>query len=223
MGVLTQTTAEVQENLNWYISKTEGEGIKVDTTTPTFPWVDLIGLVQPDSSNPTTAPSKEVFQTGVNAYAYAINDELDTVFHIPHDWVTGSAPLVHLHWAHNGTAISGAFTVGVIATYADRDTGIFGTPVTLADITVADTVDISTTPQYRQYVTEVPLATSGGSGTTLDCDDIEIDGLVLITFKVSAVPTITGGTVAAPFLFTADIHYQSTGIGTKNNASPFYT
>jgi hypothetical protein len=219
MGQLNETLEQVQSDMDNVWEAGSSIGIKVDQANPTFPWHDLIGLIQPDTSNPTTAPTKTEFRTGINAYAYSANDELDTTYHIPHDWLPSCDALSHLHWAHNGTAISGTLTVSAIATYSDRDTGGFGAPVTLANISVS-TPDVATIPQYMHYVTEVPLMTSGGSGTSLDSDDIEVDGLVLISFKVTSVPTVTAGDL---FIFTGDIHYQSTGIGTKQNASPFYT
>jgi len=221
MGQLTQTTAEVQSNVDWHIPKTEGTGIKVDPAAPTFPWVDLIGFVQPNTSTPpTTQPSREVFRTGVNALEYDADDEMDIVFHVPHDWVPGSDSFVHLHWAHNGTAISGDFIASINVTYSSRDGAtVFPAATTLVPISVS-TPDVATIPQYMHYVTEIPLTTASPSAAEIDSDDIEVDGMFLVTVKTTTVPTITGGHL---FIFTGDIHYQSTGIGTKNNAAPFYT
>ena len=215
---MTQTGTEVQSNLDWVIGKEDDKGIKVDLDAPTYPWMDLIGLVQPDTSSPTLEPSLETFVGSVKAYEYDLNDELHAKFHIPHDWVLGHDARIHMHWAHNGTAISGTMAFSVNAMYADRDTGIFSAK-TLDSITVA-TPDIATIPQYQHFVTEVDLTTSGGSSTTLDSDDIEVDGIIAVSFKMTAEPNITAGHL---FMFTSDVHYQSTGVGTKNNASPFYT
>ena len=217
---LTQTEEEVQSAIDWEISKASGDGIKVDTAAPTFPWHDLIGMIQPDTSNPTTSPTKEVFRTGVNAFAFNVSDEVDSVFHIPHDWVLGSDSYMHMHWAHNGTAISGNIVVGVTATYASRDGAtVFHSPVSLVNITVS-TPDIATIPQYKHFVTEVPLTTATPSANEIDSDLVEVDGIFLITAKVLTAPAVTAGDF---FIFTGDIHYQSTGIGTKQRADPFYT
>ena len=219
MGVVTQTTEEVQSNLDWHIDKTSGVGIKVDTTTPTFPWRDLIGLVLPDPVV-TTRPSIAAFQTGVNAYEYQNGDKLNCIFHMPHDYVPGSDMFLHLHWGHNGTAISGTFEATAVCSYGSRD-GVFGSPVTT---TITDAgLTIGACPQYCHPVTEVQLTAASPSAAQLDSDNLEVDGLVMVTFTVTTNPTITGGTSALPFIFTGDIHYQSTGIGTKQNASPFYT
>jgi len=187
MGVVTQTTAEVQSNLDWHIDKTEGVGIKVDTASPTFPWVDLIGLVQPNLDHPASSPEVVEFRTGINAYAYDNGDKLDCTYHIPHDWCPCSDSFVHLHWAHNGTAISGDFTVQVKVSYSSRDGAtVFPAATTLVPITVA-TTNIATTPQYKHFVTEVPLTTASPSANELDSDDIEVDGLFLISFNTRYV------------------------------------
>ena len=217
MGQLTQTTAEVQSNIDWHISKQSGEGIKVDTETPTFPWVDLIGKIIPSGeSNPVSPSLEEFFVGGPKAYAYNDNDELNCTYHIPHDWLEGTDGLIHLHWGHNGTAVSGSITVDFTATYGDRD-GVFGTPV--SGTITHDMVDIATTPQYSHIVTEVPLFTETPTANEIDRSLVEVDGVLQVTFKVNGTPSITSGDF---FIFTGDIHYQSTGIGTKNNASPFY-
>ena len=219
MGQLTQTTAEVQSAIDWHIDKTEGSGIKVDTTTPTFPWVDLIGLVLPSDDTPSTSPELDEFYVGgPKAYKYANAEELICTYHIPHDWLTDSDAHIHLHWGHNGTAVSGSITVEAVATYGSRD-GTFITPISIAPIT-HNMVDIATTPRYSHIVTEVPLFTETPTANEIDRSLVEVDGLIQVTFTVNGTPSVTGGDF---FIFTGDIHHQSTGIGTKNNASPFYT
>ena len=219
MANLTQTTAEIQSNLDWHISKAEGAGIKVDPAAPTFGWQDLESVFLPDTANPTTSPSMEVFRTGVKGYAFDASDEVVCNFHVPHDWVPNHDALCHIHWAHNGTNVAaGNLTVSAIGVYGDRG-GNFGAPITLATISHA-MVDISTTPQYCHHVTEVPLCMASPSANEFDSNDINVDGLFQITFKVTNLPTITGGDL---FIFNADMHYQTTNIGTKQNAAPFYT
>lgn len=216
---MTFTKTQVDNDISRVWPKESGNGIKVDPDAPDFAWRDIIGYIQPDTSNPTTSPTVDEFRTGIKAYEFDVNDEMHCVFHIPHDWCPCTNSFLHLHWAHNGTAITGDMTFSATVTYSSRDgSTVFPAPITTAPITVS-TVDIATTPQYKHIVTEVPLSTDGGSATTLDSNDIEVDGLILVTFKCTSHPTITNGGL---FVFTGDIHYQSTGIGTKNNAAPFY-
>lgn len=215
MGKLNKTTDEINSNLNWYISKTKGTGIKVDEDAPTFPWVDLIGFVQPNSANPQTSPTWDVFQTGVNALHYNLNDILDVVYHIPHDWVPNSDAELHVHWGNKSALVDGdTFTITPTVTYGDRD-GVFGTPVVLDDITY--TAPVEGLVQFSHPVTEVPLCRETPTSIQLDRSLINVDGVILVSFVVTSI-SITGEL----FIFTADIHHQTTGVGTKNNAAPFY-
>lgn len=56
----------------------------------------------------------------------------------------------------------------------------------------------------------------------LDTDLIEVDGVIIVALVVSTIPTITGGSPNEPFLITADIHYQSNNLATKNKAPDFW-
>ena len=54
----------------------------------------------------------------------------------------------------------------------------------------------------------------------LDTDLLEPDGVVLMRVFLSA-NTMAGAT--DPFMHYCDLHYQSTGIGTKQKTPDFYT
>jgi hypothetical protein len=204
------------------LPKGTGRGIKLDVAAPTFPWKDLIGDVSPKFSG-VGAPVRAAFRGGsVANWFYAANDLLDLIFHVPHDYLPGSDLFIHLHWGHNGTAISGSLGVDFHTTYAKgHNQANFGAEITAA-LSVS-TPDIATVPQYRHRVDEIQLSAASPTAGQLDTDDIEVDGLILITAVVTAIPTITGGTTNKPAFFTADIHYQSTGVGTKNRAPNFYS
>lgn len=199
-----------------------GKGIKVDTATPTYPWRDLEGMYIPDPGG-VNAPSLITYQGLVREYAYTATDKIDCRFHIPHDYVPGTDLYIHAHWSHIGTAISGNMVMSFAHSYAKgHNQANFSAPKTVA-ITYA-TVDIATTPQYRHRIDEVQLSSSGGSATLLDSALIEVDGLLLINLTVTGIPTITGANPNnEPFIHCIDLHYQSTGIGTKNKAPAFYS
>jgi len=203
------------------IPKTTGVGLKVDTAVPTFPWKDLLGtLVARDTG--ATAPSYGAFRGGVyRAYSFATNDTLDMTFHIPHDWVAGTDLYLHYHWAHNGTAISG----NIVATYTYTVAKGFNQTTFPAEKTKTSTyatTNIATTPQYQHRIEEIQISVAGGSADQLDTAAIEVDSLLLVSFTMTTIPTITGGTPNEPFVLAIDIHYQSTGVGTKAKTVPFY-
>jgi hypothetical protein len=205
------------------LPKTSGLGIKVDSTgTPTFPWRDLIGDITPKTSG-AGAPTLAAFRGGnVRAFFYSAGDDGDCVFHIPHDYVPGTDLFLHLHWAHNGTAISGSLVVDYYITYAKGHNQANFSAEVNRTLTVS-TPDIATVPQYRHRVDETQISAASPAASQIDSDNIEIDGLILVRFETTTIPTITGGTTNEPAYFTIDIHYQSTNMGTKAKAPDFYT
>lgn len=208
------------------LPKTSGLGIKVDSTgTPTFPWRDLIGDITPKASG-TGAPTLAAFRGGnIRAFFFAAGDDADCIFHIPHDYVPGSDLFIHLHWAHNGTAISGNLVANYSISYAkghnQASNGDFSAEIT-ATLTVS-TPDIATVPRYRHRVDEIQLSAASPTASQLDSDIIETDGLILLHMDAATIPTITGGSPNEPAFFTIDIHYQSTGIGTKQKSPDFWS
>jgi len=69
-------------------------------------------------------------------------------------------------------------------------------------------------PQYGHVVSEVQLTTSGQLGGI----DMEVDGLILVRVYLAD----DAGANVNPFLFFVDCHYQSSNIGTKDKAFPYY-
>lgn len=204
------------------VPKTQNVGIKIDTAAPTYPWADIIGQVTPRAATPNQA-TLNVFRGGqIRNWCFANGDRSDNVFHIPHDYVMGTDLFIHVHWAHNGTAISGNAVMNFYCSYAKGHNQENFTAEKNTTITY-NTTNIATTPQYRHRVDEVAITGAGGSATLIDNALIEVDGLLLVNFDFTTIPTITGGSPNQPFVFTIDIHYQSTGIGTKQKAPPFWT
>lgn len=64
------------------------------------------------------------------------------------------------------------------------------------------------------------LTSNGGSATLIDRALIEPDGMIIGQLILTTLPSITGGSL---FVHTIDLHYQSTHIGTKQKAPPFWT
>jgi hypothetical protein len=207
------------------LPKTSGKGIKVDSDTPTFGWRDIIGDITPRAAG-GTAPALTAFRGGsILSYAYAANDWIDQmVFHIPHDYVPGSDIFIHIHWGHNGTAISGTFEAQVYATKCkgfNQAGQTFGAEV---NPTISEAVtDIASHPRWGHFVTEIALSSATGDSTHLNSSLIEVDSIILVSLKVLTIPTITGSATSnLPYIFTVDIHYQSTNMATKAKAPNFY-
>lgn len=203
--------------------KTKGWGTKVDTATPTWPWRDLEGSVNPRTSPPNAA-TQEVFRGTIRRWAFAAADVSDNAFHIPHDYVPGSDLYFHVHWAHVGTAISGSIEFTLAHSYAKgHQQATFAAEKTLTFS--LSTPNIATIPAYQHIITEAQLSSPTPNAGQIDSDDIEVDGIIICTLAVPTIPTISGaagGAVNRPYLLYADLHYQSTEIGTKGKAPDFW-
>ena len=153
--------------------------------------------------------------------AFGTSDVMEIVFHVPHDYVPGTDMYIHVHWLHNGTAISGSLVVDMVHTYAKgHNQQIFPAEKTVT-LTVS-TPDIATIPRYVHRTDEIQLSSNGGSGTLMDSAQLEVDGIIMVHLALTTKPTITGGTSADVFIPSVDIHYQTTGVNTKQKAPNFY-
>jgi len=191
--------------------KASGIGIKVDTTTPTFPWHDIIGSVSANG-NPASQPSLADYNaTGIYQYQFAVGEEIAHVFHMPHDYVPGTDMFIHAHWSHDEIPTDNFLIWSFKAFYGKRD-GVFGSAIQVLASGTA-----GTTPLVH-HVDEVQFTSAIEAATSFDRNDMEVDGLIIVRTELSS-----NGSGKDPFLHTVDLHYQSTGIGTKNSADPFYT
>ena len=200
--------------------KASGNGIKVDTTTPTFGFADLLGEVFARNTG-ANKPTRATWKGGTRGFQFGVDDEEEFEFHIPHDYVKGSDIFLHIHWGHNvATVTGGTVTFDYDATYAKgHNQGVFG--ANAVGTVVSGTV---TSSQYSHDLSEGQFSISGASGTQIDTDDLEPDGVIKITLGVSANDiTVSGGGVPEPFIHYVDIHYQTNGIiGTKSKVPDFY-
>lgn len=211
--------AVLDDNGNLILPKTSGVGIKVDTTTPTFPWHDLLGFVHAVGVG-ATDPTWSTFQGNIKQYQFTVGDEVWNNFHIPHDYVPGSDLFLHVHWAHAATTVTGgSVTWGFDITYAKgHNQAAF--PATV-NTTIAQN---ASTTQYQHMLAEVQISAASPSGSQIASNVLEPDGILLVRTYLSAnAITVSGGLTPEPFAFYVDVHYQSTNIGTKQKAPNFYT
>ncbi len=201
------------------IDKTQGDGIKVDFDAPTYAWQDLLGEITVRGIG-ANDPAWSVYRGGIRQYQFGAADEVWLNFHIPHDYVPGSDIYIHAHWSHIVTTVTGgSVTWGFEVSYSKgHNQAAFSAPIT---VTLAQN---ASTGQYQHLIAEIQLSAASPSVSQLDSDIIEVDGLILVRAYLSANNmTVSGGLVPDPFLHYVDIHYQSTGIGTKQKAPDFWT
>ncbi len=226
-------TAQVASNMPFenakfpIFDKASGNGIKVDTATPTFGFADLIGD-QFSKNTGGTKPTLTVYNGDVDAWQFANGDEAFMTYHIPHDNVAGTDIHLHIHWSQNAAgATGGTIDFKYTAIYAkghnqDEAPGSFtSTPITA----VFSSIDIndggSGLNRYQQHLTEVTISAATATAALFDKDNFEPDGVIELTLEMTT--TNLTGTPSLPFIHYVDIHYQTTGlIGTKSRTPDFY-
>lgn len=193
------------------VPTTSGAGIKVDTTTPTFGWRDITSdiVVRGTGAND---PAWVAYTglTEIYAYRFSASTMMQAwfSFHVPHDYVPGTDVYLHVHWSNAAaTPNTGNVIWGFDYTYAaGHNQAAFGAA---SNTTVTQA---SSATRYQHMIAETGAITLSG---------LEADALILVRVYRDAAD---GGDTCtdAVFLHTADIHYQSTNLATKNKAPTFY-
>ena len=206
--------------------KASGNGIKVDHTTPTFGFADLLGD-QFTKNTGGTKPALVAYNGDIDAWQFGNGDEAFLSYHIPHNYVLGTDVHLHIHWSQNAAgATGGTLDFKYTAIYAKGHNQASGSTFTTVPKTAAfSSIDISGgsgTDQYQQHLTEVTISAASATAALFDRDDFEPDGVIELTLEMTT--TNLTGTPSLPFIHFADIHYQTTGvIGTKNRTPDFYS
>lgn len=193
------------------VAKASGQGIFVDVNTPTYGWHDLMGSTTVEETGAPNRPTFTTYRGGINQYRFATANQMWTEFRVPHDYVPNTVLYIHAHWSHIGTDVtSGSVTWSFEMTYAKGfDQEVFAAPITATAAQAASTV------QYRHMIAE----TAASGGGLLPTASIEPDGLILVRTSLT-VNTISPS--YEPFLHFVGLHYQSTGVPTKQRAPDFY-
>ena len=215
-GLCRVNELETDTYLNF--EKASGYGIRIDPSSPDYGWRDIIGNV----TTRNTGGSKPTFTTyrdTIQQYQFSAGNEEFYDFHLPHDYAEGTDIHLHVHWSHTGTLVTGgSCTFEYEVTYSKgHDQAPFPASVTNTFVGNASTT------QYQHIITEIVISDPAPAATELDTDDLEVDGLILCRVELNANNiTVSGGAVPDPFIHFVDIHYQSTGIPTKQKAPDFY-
>lgn len=188
-------------------------------TGSAFGWRDIVGVI---SNEVASAPPITAFRGGaLKAYGFSNGSNLNINFHVPHDYVPGTDIFVHVHWGHNGTAISGSLVCTFNTTVAKG----FNQVIFPAEVTTTLTVstpDVATIPRWMHRTDEIQLSAAAPTANQLNTNLLEPDALILMNFTTTTIPTITGGVANVPYVFSVDIHYQSSNMATVNKAPSFY-
>jgi len=211
---------DLRDGVDMMVPKTQNTGIRTDSLgTPSFSWRDVTVPLRIDEVG-SGKPSWATYRGSYRQLRFVVNDQGFFTFHLPHEYVVESVVYIHAHWSHTSTLVTGgSVTWGFeLSAALSHDRGPFSVPVTILAVQNAPTV------QYQHMIAEVPCSAVGGAGGVLDQSLIEPDSLILGRVFLSANNmTVSGGGVPDPFLHEVDLHMQTTAIGTKQKAPPFWT
>lgn len=211
---------DLRDGVDMMIPKTKGLGIKVDSLgTPDFGWHDIIGTISIYADDVNRA-AISVYRGGIQALRFAPGNQAHINFHIPHDYVVGTDIFIHAHWSHNFTTVTGgSVTFGFETMYGKgHNQAAFEAPVNIS------VIDTASTTQYQHMIAETAASINGGSAVQLDTNSLEPDGIIQVRVYVDSNDIlVSGGGVPDPYIHFVDIHYQSTGVATKNRIPDFWT
>lgn len=211
---------DLRDGVNLMVPKTKGVGLKVDSLgTPTFGWHDLLGILTVDEGSPQEA-DMVAYRGGIKARQFPVGKEAFIDFHMPHDYVPGTDIFIHVHWSHTSLFVTGgSVTWGLETMYSKgHNQGAFSAPITIAIQQSASTT------QYQHMIAETAASTPGGSGTQFDTAILETDGIFQSRIYLDSNDlTVSAGGIPDPFVHFVDIHYQSTGVPTKQRQPDFWT
>ncbi len=198
------------------ISNSPDGGIRLDTTNPTYGWHDLLSPTVIYSGAASNKPSFDAFRGNVRQYSFVVNDESFHHYHLPHDYKAGTDLYIHAHWTHAASdVVSGAVTWEFEATYSKGyDRAVWPLPITTTVTQAASTT------AYKHMIAETTLSSAGGTGGKLITEDLETDGVIELRLRLLS-NTLTN--TPKIFMNYCDVHYQTTGVPTKNRNYNFWT
>lgn len=217
----------IRTNGNIILPKASGFGFKNETGT--FNWRDLRGHIIVRTVG-LTSPTYDTMFGNQNGYRFSIGDKIDFDYHYDHDVVAGSDQYYHVHWIHNGTAISGVIWFMVALSYAKGHNQANFPDDVLIPI-FFDTVNIATTPARRHRIEEVQMSAAGGLITSAVNVSITTGTAILTAasslfspYDAGRTIRVNGAGVAGGVLDTTILSYTSaTSVTLATNASTTVT
>lgn len=209
---------DLRDGVELQVPKTKGTGLKIDSAgTPDFGWHDINGVGSVIGG--ANDPSIDVYRNTIPEFHFAEGNEVLFRFHLPHDYAMGTDIFVHVHWSHNSTLVTGGSCTWAFESTCAKghDQQAFVTPK------IVSVVQNASATQYQHMIAETAMSVGGGSATQFDTAEIEVDGVILTRMYLDSNDLISSGAIPDPFVHFVDIHYQSTGVPTKQRAPDFWT
>lgn len=185
-------------------------GIKLDPEAPGWGWRDITGAVEVRGVGANDPSFATYTGTSLRAYQFSATtmNEVFMVFHMPHDYVVGTDIYIHVHWSNAAVAPN----TGNVRWLFDYTYAKGHNQAAFPAIGTAGGNYACPATRYQHNISESEAITISG---------LEPDGLILSRiYRDGGDPDDT--CTDAVFMHTADVHYQSTNVGTKNKSPSFW-
>lgn len=188
---------------------TDGEDRLDQWFTPdNLVWRDLLGQIVTRRAAGAGVPVYEAINGSIfYGYNFAVNDSVQVIYHIDHDFAVGYPIFYHVHWLPVGTNAQPVKWEFSIAYSHGHQRGAF--PFSSPEVTTVTQTPTTTT--LTHHIAEI--------ATGIDLD-YEVDGLVVVNVK----RLTNGGTDNTDpiYVLMADCHYLADRLGTVMKAPNFY-
>lgn len=158
-------------------------------------WRDLVGQLRESRAAGAGVPVwTQIGSTGFYFYKFAVNDSIQVIYHVDHDFYYGSSVFFHTHWFKDGTNVQPVkWQMSVVYAHGHQQ-GVF-------NFTTPTTDTIQQVPEVTAYTHQIAELATG-----ID-KSYRTDGIIVMNVK----RLTNGGTenTDGVYLVTADCHYQA--------------
>lgn len=172
-------------------------------------WRDLVGQAVARTTGGNRPTYAQIGATPFYAYTFAVNNAIQFIYHVDHDYAEGTPIYLHAHWCASGTNVQPVKWQFTVAYAHGHQLGEF-------PFTAPDVMTVEQTPEgvaYTHQIAEIAdpgYEASGGFMT---------DGLLIVELK----RITNGGTDNTDniYLLTSDCHYRANKFATVNKSPDF--
>lgn len=191
------------------------KGILLNNDTPVYPYQKIRGNLRARVSGGASA-TVSAFRSGVyTSFFYPVGGNGYAEFLVPYDYVLNTDLYLSLYWSHNGTSISGTFSISIYFNFAKGFNKEVFPEETLSNYSIS-TPNIATIPRYALRTEDLQISSLTPNANQINSNILEAGGMLLAAINVNTIPTIAGGTSNRPCIFDLVLSYRSKTTGLVN-------
>jgi hypothetical protein len=204
----------IGEFLNGNLLLPTDKGILLNKDAPVYPYQKIRGNLRARTSGGSLVVSA-LFLGVYTGFFYTVGSNGYAEVVLPYDYVLNSDLYLSLYWSHNGTSISGTFSVSVYFSFAKGFSKEIFPTETLSNYSIS-TPDIATIPRYTLRTEDLQISSLTPNTNQINSNILQPGGVLLVALTVNTIPTIGGGTSNRPVIFDLVLSYRSKTTGLVN-------